>query len=641
MATRGPKGAIRQSPGVARNIPRNVREEVVEEGAIVGAEGAITDQPSFVGGPLDAGFVAGEAGAESIAESGFRSGRRLHFGDSNFVSGLSPGSTLDTLQGGSIGSLATSVENLKQEIRIVDRFGNVLTTVHPQPDLTTGQMFASETAEQYRSLDPAKHPVTPAPSGEINPELARNPLAFPTLEVINPEVYADTSRSTARPVRPQWLTEGTGDTVPLFDDGYGDIDDGGGGGLGDLPGAPSGPERYVSPDPERRARTEAWRVEQQAKAQAAWDAINQPRAELGGFEIVPVEPSSVAIREHPVLERELRSSSRQTAKGSSSGQSASSNVETLPVSDTTTTAVPIEQGRVNLIKELDADPEAAATRPKTTVTAQPRTAPVVEEETVFDLVQQEEPNEETETQAEPTVAARTKAEPFTATVITTHAVIDPTTNTKIALHTMTTAELTALLQRTHLVVVDLETGTRTKITTVPQLQALISVAPEPLFARAQASPKPIVATPKQTTRTTPEARIVTRTKPKTKAKTMLDLDFGSGQSESVGPDGVKNLSAIEYEALTSVRLDLQTGEAESTLLDVSPIDLDFDAPHPPQTKTLATRNLDLVIDDAGRLNAGPQWKREHIIHEGRSTHRGHSKGNGGRGGQEQRASRRR
>ena len=83
----------------------------------------------------------------------------------------------------------------------------------------------------------------------------------------------------------------------------------------------------------------------------------------------------------------------------------------------------------------------------------------------------------------------------------------------------------------------------------------------------------------------------------------------------------KYASSGEYYILTKVGLDFHTGESTANLVELSPIDLDFDADTPPPDRVLKTQNLDIDLRDNHIPEIKAQSRREQYIGPEGTTYR--------------------
>ena len=80
------------------------------------------------------------------------------------------------------------------------------------------------------------------------------------------------------------------------------------------------------------------------------------------------------------------------------------------------------------------------------------------------------------------------------------------------------------------------------------------------------------------------------------------------------------VTRAKYRTLVETDIDLHTGETNSDLLGISPVNLKFDDDLPPPQRVLALRNLN--IDTSGGVPEVKQIiRREHIINDRGSTNR--------------------
>ena len=130
------------------------------------------------------------------------------------------------------------------------------------------------------------------------------------------------------------------------------------------------------------------------------------------------------------------------------------------------------------------------------------------------------------------------------------------------------------------------------------------------------------------------------------------LPFPLGGSARAEPQlGGKFASDANYRVTSDIEVDLHTGYTKAKLINRSPVAFDYKSETPPQSRRLAGRNVDFVIDRSGtpivsdtehreytRTPYGTKHKQRQEGEHGRQKGRGRS--SRPRGGQEIKAARR-
>ena len=73
----------------------------------------------------------------------------------------------------------------------------------------------------------------------------------------------------------------------------------------------------------------------------------------------------------------------------------------------------------------------------------------------------------------------------------------------------------------------------------------------------------------------------------------------------------KYARTARYRVLADIDLDLHSNEARSTLVDLSPVDFEYNSKVPPPHGVLKGRNLDIDIDRSGAPTVKHVQQREH------------------------------
>ena len=85
--------------------------------------------------------------------------------------------------------------------------------------------------------------------------------------------------------------------------------------------------------------------------------------------------------------------------------------------------------------------------------------------------------------------------------------------------------------------------------------------------------------------------------PSTEALGYVDTDTSS--QELPRTQEGKFVNEATYEITSRIRVDLETGEHTSQLVNRTPVNLDYQSDAPPKNKQLLGRNIDILVDRSG------------------------------------------
>ena len=85
--------------------------------------------------------------------------------------------------------------------------------------------------------------------------------------------------------------------------------------------------------------------------------------------------------------------------------------------------------------------------------------------------------------------------------------------------------------------------------------------------------------------------------PSTEALGYADIDTSS--QELPRTQEGKFVNEATYEITSRIRVDLETGEHTSQLVNRTPVNLDYQSDVPPKNKQLLGRNIDILVDRSG------------------------------------------